>query len=46
MSFTFNMHYCGDTLLETALFQTAKGCGMEMTQPAKEGCVITKKKLL
>ena len=43
MSFTFNMHYCGDTLIETALFQKAKGCGMEMIQPAKEGCVITKK---
>ena len=30
MSFTINMHYCGDTLVETALFQKAKGCGMEM----------------
>ena len=43
MSFTIDMHYCGDTLVETALFQKAKGCGMEMTQPAQEGCVITKK---
>ena len=28
MSFTVNMHYCGDTLVETAIFQKAKGCGM------------------
>ncbi|QXP58817.1 HYC_CC_PP family protein [Olleya sp. HaHaR_3_96] len=43
MSFTFNMHYCGDTLVETALFHKAKGCGMEIAQPASEGSVITKK---
>ena len=43
MSFTVNMHYCGDTLVETAVFQKAKGCGMEMQQPSTEGCSITKK---
>lgn len=43
MSFSLNMHYCGDTLVETAIFNKAKGCGMEMEKPAKEGCTISKK---
>lgn len=43
MSFTLNMHYCGDTLVETAIFHKAKGCGMEMQKPSTEGCSITKK---
>ena len=43
MSFTVNMHYCGDTLVETAIFQKAKGCGMEMEKPSTEGCSIMKK---
>ena len=43
MSFTVNMHYCGGTLVETAIFQKAKGCGMEMQKPSAEGCAITKK---
>ena len=43
MSFTINMHYCGDTLVETAIFQETKGCGMEMNKPSTEGCAITKK---
>ena len=43
MSFTINMHYCGDTLVETAIFQNTKGCGMEMEKPSTEGCAITKK---
>ncbi|ADV51147.1 hypothetical protein Celal_3903 [Cellulophaga algicola DSM 14237] len=43
MSFTVNMHYCGDTLVETALFHKAKGCGMEMQKPVTEDCSITKK---
>lgn len=43
LSFTVNMHYCGDTLVETALFQKAKGCGMEMANPKTESCSITKK---
>ena len=37
------MHYCGDTLVETAVFQKAKGCGMEMQNPSTEGCAIIKK---
>ncbi|WMI67755.1 hypothetical protein [Mangrovimonas sp. YM274] len=43
MSFTINMHYCGDTLVETALFHKAKGCGMEMQQLGTESCSVTKK---
>ena len=43
LSFTVNMHYCGDTLVETAIFHKAKGCGMEMEKPSTEGCSITKK---
>jgi len=43
LSFTVNMHYCGDTLVETALFHKAKGCGMEMGNPSTESCSITKK---
>lgn len=43
MSFTVNMHYCGGTLVETAIFHKAKGCGMEMEKPSTKGCSITKK---
>jgi hypothetical protein len=43
MSFTIDMHYCGDNLVETAVFHKAKGCGMEMQKPSSEGCAITKK---
>lgn len=43
MSFTVNMHYCGDTLVETTVFKKAKGCGMEMQNPSTDGCSITKK---
>lgn len=43
MSFTINMHYCGDALVETAVFHQTKGCGMEMEKPASEGCSIIKK---
>ena len=43
MSFTVNMHYCGDTLMQTTIFHKAKGCGMEMNKPSTDGCSITKK---
>jgi hypothetical protein len=43
LSFTVNRHYCGDTLVETAVFYKAKGCGMEMQKPSNQGCSITKK---
>ena len=40
MSFTIDMHYCGDSLVETAIFHKAKGCGMEMEKPSTDGCSI------
>ena len=43
MSFTINMHYCGEILVETAIFHKTKGCGMEMEKPSSEACSITKK---
>lgn len=43
LSFTIDMHYCGGTLVETAIFNKAKGCGMDMNKPSTEGCTITKK---
>ena len=35
MSFTVDMHYCGDALVDFGLFTKAEGCGMEKVQPAK-----------
>jgi hypothetical protein len=31
MSFTVNVHYCGDTLIDFSFIQQADTCGMEMT---------------
>ncbi len=42
MSFTVDMHFCGDRLVETTIFQKAKGCGMEMEKPSAKGCTISK----
>ncbi len=43
LSFTVNMHYCGDTLMDTAIFHKAETCGMEMENPSSKDCSITKK---
>jgi hypothetical protein len=43
MSFSLDMHYCGNTLVETAIFHKAKGCGMEMQKPSTKSCSITMK---
>jgi hypothetical protein len=43
MSFTIDMHYCGDTLVDTAIFQKVKTCGMEMQNPMTESCSISAK---
>jgi hypothetical protein len=43
MSFTISMHYCGDALVETAIFYEAEGCGMEMEKPSPDTCAIIKK---
>ncbi len=37
MSFTVDMHYCGDSLVDFSFFTKAETCGMEKAQPAK-GC--------
>lgn len=42
MSFTIDEHYCGDTLMNTSIFQKAKGCGMEMVQTSSEDCAVVK----
>ncbi|WP_027138617.1 HYC_CC_PP family protein [Gaetbulibacter saemankumensis] len=43
MSFVVDMHYCGDTLVDTAIFQKAETCGMDMPDIPSETCVVTKK---
>ncbi len=43
MSFTVDMHFCGDTLVDSAIFYKAKTCGMKMQQPSPKDCSITKK---
>ena len=44
MSFTIDMHYCGDTLVDTAIFHKAKKCGMEVQgTSASSECSIMKK---
>lgn len=44
MSFTVNMHFCGDTLVETVVFKKAKGCGMDKQLPSTDdNCSFTKK---
>ena len=43
MSFTISEHYCGEMLVDSALFSKAESCGMEMQKPAPlEGCSIQK----
>ena len=44
MSFTIDMHYCGDTLMDTAIFHKVKTCGMDMEKAINGSeCSITKK---
>lgn len=41
LSFTIEKHYCGTYLVDTAIFTTAKKCGMEManiTDTVKKSC--------
>ncbi|AKA35419.1 hypothetical protein MQE36_03165 [Zhouia spongiae] len=37
MSFTVDMHYCGDSLVDFSFFTKAESCGMEKAQPTR-GC--------
>lgn len=41
VSFTIDEHYCGNTLVDSAIFQKAKTCGMEMGTTTD--CNIAKK---
>lgn len=43
MSFTIDMHYCGDTLVNTAIFKKAKTCGMKMAKTTSSECSFIKK---
>ncbi len=48
MSFTISMHYCGDSLVDTAIFSKLKTCGMESEMKAENtlqssDCSIAKK---
>ncbi len=43
MSFTINMHYCGETLVATSLFQDVESCGMEQVMSTlPNGCSMEK----
>jgi hypothetical protein len=35
LSITVEKHFCGDTLIDVAVFSEAKGCGMEMKSETK-----------
>ncbi|WP_408033184.1 HYC_CC_PP family protein [Tenacibaculum xiamenense] len=45
MSFTYDLHFCGDTLVDMALFSKAKSCGMEKAVELKtaDNCSVSKK---
>lgn len=44
MSFTISEHYCGDHLVDSALFSKADSCGMELEKPSlNKDCNIQKK---
>lgn len=43
MSFTIDMHYCGDILVDTAIFSEAQGCGMDMHKTTSTDNNISKK---
>ncbi len=38
VSFTVEKHYCGDTLIDSAVFTEVQGCGMEMSSTDKKQC--------
>ena len=43
MSFTINMHYCGDKLVDSAIFSKAESCGMEMElTTSNDDCSVSK----
>ncbi|WP_062058165.1 HYC_CC_PP family protein [Aquimarina longa] len=44
MSFTLDMHYCGTTLVDIALYKEAKSCGMEQVISDSPTCTVLTKK--
>ena len=45
-SFAITKHFCGDTLVDTAIFSQASSCGMEndnISSNSASGCTIVKK---
>jgi len=43
MSFSFSEHYCGDYLVDSALFSKAESCGMELQKPSPtKDCSVNK----
>ncbi len=44
MSFTLDMHYCGNTLVDVALFKEAKTCGMKQQISDTMICAMMTKK--
>ncbi len=43
MSFTVSQHYCGDELMDSALFSKAESCGMDMSISTQKDCSILTK---
>ena len=43
MSFTVDMHYCGDTLVDVAVFHEAESCGMDIKTSSTNTCTLSKK---
>lgn len=42
MSFTIDMHYCGDDLMDIAVFHKVETCEMDVEPLASESCGIVK----
>lgn len=40
MSFTVDMHYCGDTLMDSSIFKKAEACAMQMSKTPLKECVV------
>ncbi len=43
LSFTIDMHYCGNILVDSAIFNDAKNCGMDMENSITSICSVKKK---
>ena len=43
MSFTIDMHYCGDTLVDFAVLKKAESCGMNIQKHASNDCSVAEK---